>query len=84
VDSLPPAKEAPVAAREAIEWVEKSLGENPRIAEDARKLKQILKTDLALLKPLPPAVAMITTGQSIRRPCPARSRPWAYIFTHPA
>ena len=40
-----PGKEAPVAVREAIEWVEKSLAETPRIAEDARKLKQILKTD---------------------------------------
>jgi DNA-binding transcriptional ArsR family regulator len=44
-----PGKDAPVAAREAIEWVERSLGENPRIAEDARKLKQILKTDPAEL-----------------------------------
>jgi DNA-binding transcriptional ArsR family regulator len=40
-----PGKEAPAAVREAIEWVEKSLAETPRIAEDAQKLKQILKTD---------------------------------------
>jgi len=40
-----PGKEAPVAVREAIAWVEKSLAENPHIAEDNLQLKQILKTD---------------------------------------
>ena len=40
-----PGKEAPVAVREAIAWVEQSLSENPRIAEDIQQLKQILKTD---------------------------------------
>ena len=40
-----PGKEASVAVREALEWVNKSLAENPRIAEDARQLKKLLKVD---------------------------------------
>ncbi|MHB9006073.1 MAG: ArsR/SmtB family transcription factor [Limisphaerales bacterium] len=40
-----PAKGAPVAVREAIDWVAKSLAAHPRVADDGRKLKQILKTD---------------------------------------
>lgn len=40
-----PGKAAPVAVRKALEWVEKSLAENARIAEDAQQLKQIQKTD---------------------------------------
>ncbi len=40
-----PGKEAPVAVREAIAWVEKFLEANPRVAEDTRQLKQILKLD---------------------------------------
>ncbi len=40
-----PGKEMPKAAREAIGWVEKSLAEDPRITEDAQKLKQLLKLD---------------------------------------
>ena len=40
-----PGKEAPIAVREAIEWVQKSLGGTPQAVEDYRKLKQILKMD---------------------------------------
>ena len=40
-----PGKKAPVAVREAIAWVGRSLAENPRIAEDTRQLKQVLKLD---------------------------------------
>jgi len=38
-----PGKEATVVVRKAIAWVEQSLAENPRIAEDAQQLKQLLK-----------------------------------------
>jgi DNA-binding transcriptional ArsR family regulator len=38
-----PAKEADVTVREAIDWVQKSLGKDPQAAEDRRKLKQILQ-----------------------------------------
>jgi DNA-binding transcriptional ArsR family regulator len=38
-----PGKEATAAVREALAWVERSLGEEPRIAEDAKNLKRILK-----------------------------------------
>jgi ArsR family transcriptional regulator, arsenate/arsenite/antimonite-responsive transcriptional repressor len=44
-----PGKDAPVAVRGAIAWVEKSLSENPRIVEDARQLKKLLKVDPAEL-----------------------------------
>jgi len=40
-----PGKEATVAIREAIDWVQKSLGGTPQAAEDRKKLKQILKVD---------------------------------------
>jgi ArsR family transcriptional regulator, arsenate/arsenite/antimonite-responsive transcriptional repressor len=40
-----PGKGAPVAAREAIAWVAKSLGRSPFAAEDAKRLRQILKMD---------------------------------------
>ncbi|MFA6562360.1 MAG: metalloregulator ArsR/SmtB family transcription factor [Verrucomicrobiia bacterium] len=40
-----PGKEATVAIREAIDWVQKSLGGTPQAAEDCRRLKQILKVD---------------------------------------
>src|ERR1044071_3987158 len=40
-----PDKTAPVAVREALEWVHKSLAKTGEVADDARKLKQILKTD---------------------------------------
>ena len=40
-----PGKEAPVAVREAIEWVDKSLSDNPRITEDAQQIERLLKVD---------------------------------------
>jgi DNA-binding transcriptional ArsR family regulator len=40
-----PSKEAPASVHEAINWVEHALSDNPRIAEDARQLKRILKLD---------------------------------------
>lgn len=36
---------APVAVREAIDWVEKSLGRSPVALADTRTLKRILKED---------------------------------------
>ena len=44
-----PGKDAPVEVREAIHWVNKSLAANPRVAEDERTLKKILKQDPAVL-----------------------------------
>jgi ArsR family transcriptional regulator len=38
-----PGKSAPVAVREAIDWVAKSLAGAPRVAEDSKRLKQVLK-----------------------------------------
>src|SRR5690349_14464165 len=40
-----PGKGAPADVRAAIGWVEKSLAGDPRIAEDERILKRILKQD---------------------------------------
>lgn len=40
-----PGKEATVTVREAIDWVTKSLADNPRVVEDVRQLKQVLKKD---------------------------------------
>ena len=40
-----PGKDAPVAVREAIDWVVKSLEDNPRVANDVREVNQILKAD---------------------------------------
>ena len=40
-----PGKDAPVAVREAIDWVEQSLVDEPRIAEDAQHLKKLLRVD---------------------------------------
>ena len=42
--SLPGAGASP-AVRSALKWVFQSAGEQPRIVEDARNLKQILKLD---------------------------------------
>jgi DNA-binding transcriptional ArsR family regulator len=42
-------KAAPVAVREALSWVHKSLAKTDEAAADARRLKKILKTDLAVL-----------------------------------
>ncbi|MGD9114655.1 MAG: metalloregulator ArsR/SmtB family transcription factor [Desulfobacterales bacterium] len=40
---------APIEVKEAIAWVKKSLTENERIREDARRLKEILKIDREVL-----------------------------------
>ena len=40
-----PGKEATPAVREAIDWVQKSLGGTLQAVEDHKKLKQILKED---------------------------------------
>ena len=44
-----PDKTAPVAVREALAWVNKSLTKTPEAVDDAKKLKQILKTDPAII-----------------------------------
>lgn len=40
-----PDKSAPVAVREALDWVLKSLGKTEEAAADAARLKRILKVD---------------------------------------
>lgn len=40
-----PAKAAPVAVREALDWVKKSLAQTDEAAQDAAKLKKIMKVD---------------------------------------
>jgi DNA-binding transcriptional ArsR family regulator len=40
-----PGKAAPVAAREAIRWTARALADDPRIAEDAARLKKVLAMD---------------------------------------
>jgi ArsR family transcriptional regulator, arsenate/arsenite/antimonite-responsive transcriptional repressor len=42
-------QEAPATVREAIGWVQESLGQDPRVAEDARRLSRVLKMDPAEL-----------------------------------
>jgi DNA-binding transcriptional ArsR family regulator len=44
-----PDKSAPVAVREALDWVYKSLAKADEAAADNKKLKIILKTDLAVI-----------------------------------
>ncbi|MCI0534778.1 MAG: metalloregulator ArsR/SmtB family transcription factor [Verrucomicrobiales bacterium] len=44
-----PGKDAPVEVRDVIDWVQKSLDDNPRVAEDQKALKGILKQDPAEL-----------------------------------
>ena len=44
-----PGKSASVEVREAIDWVEKALDDNPRVAADAQKLKKVRKQDPAVL-----------------------------------
>ncbi len=44
-----PDKSAPVAVREALDWVHKSLVRTDEAAADEKKLKKILKTDLAVI-----------------------------------
>jgi DNA-binding transcriptional ArsR family regulator len=40
-----PDKTAPIAVREAIAWVRKSVVDTPEVRQDRKKLKQILKLD---------------------------------------
>src|ERR1700704_4800575 len=44
-----PGKTAPAAVKGVLGWIEKSLADNPRVAEDDRLLKKILKEDPAEL-----------------------------------
>jgi DNA-binding transcriptional ArsR family regulator len=44
-----PEKSAPVAVRWAIEWTHQSLAKTDEAAADAKKLKRILQTDLAVI-----------------------------------
>ena len=44
-----PGKKAPAAVRGAIDWAEKALDGDPRVAEDRQTLKRILKLDPAVL-----------------------------------
>lgn len=44
-----PAGEVPVEVREALNWVAQSLQNNPRVADDRKALKHILKQDPAEL-----------------------------------
>jgi len=42
-------KSAPIAVREVLNWVHKSLAKTDETRADGNKLKQILKTDLAVI-----------------------------------
>jgi ArsR family transcriptional regulator len=42
-------KAAPVAVREALDWVHKSLAKTAETKADGNKLQEILKTDLAVI-----------------------------------
>src|SRR5664279_3778523 len=44
-----PGKDASAAVRNALGWIEKALGGNPRVVEDQQALKRILKQDPAKL-----------------------------------
>jgi ArsR family transcriptional regulator len=44
-----PDESAPVAVREAIDWVTKALADQPTVVADARRLKQVLKLDASEL-----------------------------------
>jgi ArsR family transcriptional regulator, arsenate/arsenite/antimonite-responsive transcriptional repressor len=44
-----PGNRAPVQVREALDWIGKSLAGSPRILEDNKRLKKILKQDPAAL-----------------------------------
>lgn len=44
-----PNSAAPAGVREAVRWAEKTLREDPRVAEDARRLKEIIALDPAEL-----------------------------------
>jgi DNA-binding transcriptional ArsR family regulator len=40
-----PGQNAPVMVREALDWIEKALADNPHVLEDNQQLKKILKQD---------------------------------------
>jgi DNA-binding transcriptional ArsR family regulator len=44
-----PGKPAPVPVREALAWIHKSLAKTKETQADEKKLKRILKTDLAVI-----------------------------------
>jgi ArsR family transcriptional regulator len=44
-----PGQSAPVAVREALDWVKKSLAKTSEAIADAKKLNRVLKTDLAII-----------------------------------
>jgi len=44
-----PEETAPVTVREALDWVHKSLARTDAAAADTKKLKQVLKTDPAVI-----------------------------------
>jgi ArsR family transcriptional regulator len=44
-----PGKNAPVVVREALDWIEKALADNPHVLADNQQLKKILKQDPAEL-----------------------------------
>ena len=44
-----PGKGTPTAAREAVAWVQRSVEENDRIAEDAKRLRKVLSIDVSKL-----------------------------------
>ncbi len=44
-----PGSEAPLAVREATRWVQRSLADDPKVTEDAERLKKVLKMDPAEL-----------------------------------
>jgi ArsR family transcriptional regulator, arsenate/arsenite/antimonite-responsive transcriptional repressor len=44
-----PGKIAQVAVREVLDWIEKALAADPRVLEDNKQLKKILKQDPAEL-----------------------------------
>ena len=44
-----PDRAAPIAVREALDWVQKSVAKSDEAVADAKKLKTILQTDLAII-----------------------------------
>ena len=44
-----PGKSAPVVVREALDWIQKALADNPHVLADNQQLKKILKQDPAEL-----------------------------------
>ena len=44
-----PGKSAPAVVREALDWIENALADNPQVVADNKRLKKILKQDPAQL-----------------------------------